>query len=112
MNVKTKRIRTYDTVSEAVNDLDRRGYSFDFNTSEHRMECLHNKGVHLNAREFKIDEIYRFEGETDPGDENIVYAISSKHHHLKGVLVNAFGTYSDTASAELVAKLSSKPVMN
>ena len=53
----------------------------------------------------KIDEHYRFEGDTDPADETIVYAISSGKYKLKGVLVNAFGVYSDSASNELIEKL-------
>ena len=68
------------------------------------MECKQKK-CRLRANEFEIDEVYRFEGDTDPGDENIVYAISSIKENIKGVLVNAYGVYSDTISAELVAKL-------
>ncbi len=52
-----------------------------------------------------IDEVHRFEGDTDPADEAIVYAISSTKHTIKGVLVNAYGMYSDSFSNELMAKL-------
>ncbi len=97
-------MQTYDTLSEAVNDLVRRGYGFNFNIKKNYIECLEN-GIHLQPDEFKIDEVYRFEGMTDPGDEDILFAISSAQHHLKGTLVNAFGVYADTASAELIAKL-------
>lgn len=98
-------MKTYDTMSEAVNDLQKRGYVHDFNLEEEWVECIQNK-CRLRADEFEIDEVYRFEGDTDPGDSNIVYAISSKLDDTKGVLVNAYGVYSDTTSAELVAKLS------
>ena len=59
----------------------------------------------MKADEFEIDEVHRFEGETDPGDENIVYAISSTTHQLKGVLVNAYGMYADSTSAQIISKL-------
>ncbi|MEO5643592.1 MAG: phosphoribosylpyrophosphate synthetase [Bacteroidia bacterium] len=98
-------MRTYDTMSEAVNDLQKRGYDHDFNLEQEWVECKQNK-CRLRADEFEIDEVYRFEGETDPGDENIVYAISSKKEDLKGVLVNGYGVYSDSISADLVSKLS------
>jgi hypothetical protein len=98
-------MKSYDTMSEAVNDLVKRGYDHDFNLEKEWVECKQNK-CRLRADEFEIDEVYRFEGETDPGDENIVYAISSKLDDTKGVLVNAYGVYSDAISADLVAKLS------
>ena len=98
-------MRTYETVSEAINDLVKRGYDHNFNLKEDCVYC-DSKGLHLKPEEFEIEEVYRFEGETDPADESIVYAISALHHSVKGVLVNAYGTYSDSISAALVAKLS------
>lgn len=97
-------MKSYETMSEAVNDLIKRGYDHDFNLEKEWVECKQNN-CRLKADEFEIDEVYRFEGDTDPGDENIVYAISSTKENIKGVLVNAYGVYSDTTSAELVAKL-------
>jgi hypothetical protein len=97
-------MRSYETMSEAVNDLQKRGYDHDFNLEQEWLECRQNN-CRIKADEFEIDEVYRFEGETDPGDENIVYAISSAKNKIKGVLVNAYGVYSDSISAELVAKL-------
>jgi len=35
----------------------------------------------------------------------ILYAISSDKHKLKGVLVNAYGIYSDTVTDEMLDKL-------
>ena len=94
----------YDTVSAATSDLARRGYTLEFTL---RPDCLycHANEAQLSPDEFTIDEVYRFEGDTDPGDENIVYAVSSKDGTMKGVLVDAYGTYADTASEELVSKL-------
>jgi hypothetical protein len=43
---------------------------------------------------------------SDVDNESILYAISSKQNNMKGILVNAYGIYADTASALLVAKLS------
>ena len=50
-------------------------------------------------------EFHRFEGNSDPGDEAIVYAIESRNG-LKGVLVNAFGVYSEPLSDDMMKKLS------
>jgi len=99
-------MKIYDTLSEAVNDLVQRGYNYNFNMKRDCITCLET-GVTLQPEEFEIDEIHRFECMTDPGDENILFAISSVQYNLKGTLVNAFGVYADTASAELIARLGS-----
>ena len=94
---------TYDTLSEAVNGLKQRGYSIDFNMESDVLVC-NKTPLALSPDEFEITEVYRFEGNTDPADEAVVYAIESKHGH-KGVLVNAYGPDADAASSELVKKL-------
>ncbi len=94
----------YQTVTEAVADLSKRGYQLNFNLRREYISCA-DQDLHLRPDEFQIDETYRFEGETDPGDEMIVYAVSSPAREIRGILVNAYGPYSDEVSAELVAKL-------
>lgn len=97
---------TYDTVSEAVNELIKRGYVTDFAIHPDQ-ECLvcNKTSLQLSAEDFKIDEIYRFEGQSDPGDEMIVFAISSDTFNIKGTVVNAFGVYSSGTSSKIVEKL-------
>lgn len=41
----------------------------------------------LNPDKFEITQMYRFEGDTNPEDEAVVYAIESQDGH-KGTLVN------------------------
>lgn len=93
----------YDTVSQAVEDLNLRGYTTDFNLVFDRIECVQTP-VSLGINEFEITEVYRFEGNSDPADEAIVYAIESKHG-LKGVLVNGYGPSADSISDEMIKKL-------
>ncbi|MBK8698612.1 MAG: phosphoribosylpyrophosphate synthetase [Saprospiraceae bacterium] len=97
---------SYETASEAINDLVKRGYTLDFNLHEEE-DCLICKETtaQLSPGEFEIDEIYRFEGNTDPGDEMIVFAISSRLDDAKGILVNAYGMYSDSNASIIVEKL-------
>ncbi len=97
---------TYDTVSEATNGLKQRGYSIDFNLE---FDCIsdHRAAVSLKPAEFEITEVYRFEGNSDPADEAVVYAIESKHGH-RGVLVNGFGISADTVSDDMIEKLKVK----
>jgi hypothetical protein len=96
----------YDTVSEAINDLIKRGYTIDFSIHPEQ-DCLVCKATTdpLSPEEFEIDETYRFEGNTDPGDEMIVFAISSKKYKMKGVVVNGYGMYSDSRISKIVERL-------
>ena len=99
-------MHTYDTVSEAVNDLRKRGFNLDFDA---RFDCVVCKDHTLQPDEFEISEIYRFEGNTDPADEAIVYGIESKHG-LRGILVNGYGASADELSNEMVKKLGMKQI--
>lgn len=96
----------YETLTEALSDLEERGYTHDFNIHSEK-ECLicNNNTAELDAEEFEIDETYRFEGDTDPADEMILFAISSTKHNLKGTLVNAYGIYSDAEANNVISKL-------
>lgn len=98
-------MRTYTTLSEAINDLAKRGYTANFNISNDCIECADNS-LRLCPDEFEIDEVYRFQEMSDVDNESILYAISSQQNHIKGVLVNAYGIYSETATSELIEKLS------
>src|ERR1700712_1007765 len=97
---------SYDTLSEAVNGLKQRGYSIDFNIEADKLICK-TTPVALAPDEFEIAEVYRFEGDTDPADEAVVYAIESKHGQ-KGILVNAYGPDSNPVGDALVKKLKEK----
>ena len=97
-------MKTYATLSEAINDLTKRGYTFNFNLKNDCIECV-EKNIQLQPDEFEIDEVHRFQEMSDVDNESILYAISSIQNNLKGLLVNAYGIYADTASAKLIEKL-------
>ncbi|MDZ4810559.1 MAG: hypothetical protein SGI96_20155 [Bacteroidota bacterium] len=92
---------TYDTVSEAVNGLKTRGFELDFNLQENCLIC--NEGQ-FDVNDFEIVEVYRFEGNSDPSDEAVVYAIESITG-MKGVLVNGYGISADAKSSDMAKKL-------
>lgn len=98
-------MNTYETVTEAINDLTKKGYSANFNLPLLRESLPEYERNNLNANDFDIDAVYRFEGVSDPADETILFAISSKRFALKGILINAYGMYEDTETYELVKSL-------
>ncbi|WP_128543007.1 phosphoribosylpyrophosphate synthetase [Larkinella soli] len=96
-------MESYDTLVEALNDLKQKGYTYDFNLAQDCLVC-HSPNLRLQPDDFEIVETYRFEGMSNPDDNSILYAIASKDG-LKGTLVNAYGTYADEISDEMVEKL-------
>ena len=97
-------MKAYDTLVEALKGLKSRGYTLDFNLQPDCLHCAAND-IRLHPEDFEITETYRFEGETNPSDESVLYAIEAKDGS-KGVLVNAYGIYADAASATMAKKLS------
>lgn len=97
-------MENYDTVVAALNGLKNRGYTLDFNILFDKITCAET-GVCLNPHEFEIIETYRFEGDTNPDDEDIVYAVKSVDGSVKGSITSAYGTYADSISTEMVQKL-------
>ncbi len=94
---------SYDTITEAISDLKARGYALDFNLQVNALQCF-SPDINLTPEEFEIKEIYRFEGDSNPDDEEIIYAIESKDGH-RGVFVNGYGTSADAVGAEMMKKL-------
>ena len=94
---------SYETLSEALQDLKRRGYREDLNLKPDCLECP-ALALRLHPEDFVIDEYYRFEGESNPDDNSIVYAISS-NMGVKGALVDAYGIYAENLTPEMVDKL-------
>jgi hypothetical protein len=95
---------SYVTLSGTMNELRKEGYVEDFNLKQNCLECR-NGQFKVFAHEFKIDKYFRFEGDSNPSDQAILYAISSDKHQLKGILVNAYGIYSEPVTDEMLEKL-------
>lgn len=92
--------RNYQSLLETVNDLKKRGYTYDF---DFQNACLYCSLISENfeAGDLRITEYYRFEGMSDPDDNTVVYAIESNRGH-KGILIDAYGAYSDEHKAAFI----------
>jgi hypothetical protein len=97
-------MNTYNNLVEATNDLMKRGYTENLSLEGDTVDDK-DKKIQMMANDFEIDEFYRFEGASNPSDMSIVYAVTSRKYNLKGVLVNAFGTYANNSSSAIDAKL-------
>src|SRR6201996_6263586 len=97
-------MKNYETLVDATNDLYKRGYTANLSLEGDTIDDK-DKNIHMTADDFEIDEFYRFEGPSNPSDMSIVYAVTSQKYGIKGVLVNAFGTYANSSSSAIQAKL-------
>ena len=98
-----KQEQSYNSLSEAIQELQALGYNQDFNFCDSGLE---NKGRSCiyPAEELEVTAFYRFEGASDPGDNTILYAIETSDG-LKGLLVDAYGAYSGNIPSEIIQKL-------
>ncbi len=87
----------YATVTKALQELNEKGYTTDFNLEEERIKT--------NCEDFEISHIYRYEGESDPGDEATVYGIKAKTGE-KGVFVVSPGSFSEDGAAKVLLDMS------
>ena len=88
-----------DTVSEVIEKLLKKGYKGDFVMTKKGL-TVRNSGENLLPDQIKIRKIYRFEGDSNPDDMSVLYAIES-YNGIKGILINAYGTYAGNESEDL-----------
>ena len=58
----------------------------------------------FSPEEVKINEFHRFEGESNPADTSIVYAIEAKDG-TKGLLIDSYGADSSIAIDQFIKKV-------
>ena len=78
---------------EAIQDLKRREFTANFEFLAQSFRDV-DSGRTFKANELTIVEHYRFEGESDPDDMSVVYAIEIVGG-LKGIIADAFGLYAN-----------------
>ncbi len=91
----------YASATQAVSNLQQQGFDKDFRIEGEYIVCEDEK---FDADELKISVVYRYEGQSDPGDETTVYGIET-HTGIKGILLVADGIYSDADSMKILKKL-------
>ena len=93
-----------DTLSGTIDMLRQQGYSEDFTIQPDCLRCV-TRQLDIKPEDFHIDALFRFEGMTNPDDEEILLAISSDTFKVKGILINAYGVYADVITGEMERKL-------
>jgi hypothetical protein len=99
-------LHNYKNLVEAVSGLYSRGFTYDFHFKD---SCLHcdTLSEKFAAQDLMITEYYRFEGMSDPEDNSVIYALESKQGY-KGIIIDAYGTYSDEHISEFLSSIKIK----
>lgn len=92
-----------DSLVTILNSLEAEGYKTQFKATDKGLESLSTFKLFQPA-ETKILHFFRFEGESDPEDSAIVYAIETNGGE-KGTLVDSFGPYSDPLVGHFIDKV-------
>lgn len=94
---------SYETLSLAIKDFQNKGYTVDFNLDENFLESKSNKRK-WKPEELTVVDFFRFEGESNPADNSILYIIET-NDGFKGLLVDSYGAQRGAISSEMIQKL-------
>jgi len=93
----------YASEIDAMLDLRRRGFTTDLEVRDGALRETAT-GRRFRPEELAIVEHHRFEGESDPEDMSVVYAIESDDG-ARGIVMDAFGAYADPKLAAFLEKV-------
>lgn len=91
------------TVLEITDRLREKQYTDDFEIKEGKLHAR-NADKTFAPADLMIEKVYRYEGESNPDDNAIVYALTAKDG-TKGVLVDSYGAYADVELAKLIGDI-------
>jgi hypothetical protein len=81
------------TLFDCINTLVRNGFTEYYKMSPKGLKALKREKIY-SPEEVKIVNFYRFEGDSDPADNSILYAIETNDVN-RGTLVDAYSAYAD-----------------
>jgi hypothetical protein len=97
-------VESAETVTDAIALLEADGYRTDFSFTDGTIRCSACDIAH-SPPQLLVRQTFRFEGETDPGDEAIVLGIECPACGMRGVVVSAYGPDASPEFLELLTRL-------
>ena len=83
-----------NTLSQVMEKLRLKGIDNELKMSDHgKMQCKALSNIY-SAEDLTIIKTYRFEGESDPGDNSILYILEDTNKNIS-YIIDAYGVYSD-----------------
>jgi hypothetical protein len=92
------------SLSSCSNKMREMGYSEDFQVDKDGLRTFGSATKHYSPDEIRIVNFYRFEGSSDPGDNNILYVIET-NDGVKGTLVDGYGPAASDDVSKFIVKV-------
>ena len=90
------------TVTEAVAFLQEQGYTDEIELNGPKLVCERTK-LSYDLANILVDHTFRFEGDSDPGDEAIVLGLRYPDSDIRATLVSAYGRDADPHNRRLLS---------
>ena len=91
------------TMVSCTNMLNKLGFTTQFKAFKAGLKSLDTEHVYA-PNEVTIVNFYRFEGDSDPEENSILYAIETSKGE-KGTLTDAYGVYSDPCVSDFIKQV-------
>ena len=92
-----------NTLSACVNQMVSEGYRECFKVTSRGLYST-SRSRYYRPEQVQIVDVQRFEGQSDPGDNAIMYSVETSDG-LKGTVIDAYGAYSDGSVARFMAEV-------
>jgi len=87
-----------NTLSQILEKLRLKGLDNEIKMTDHgKMQGVGIKKIY-NPEDLSIIKTYRFEGDSDPADNSVLYILEDKDHDI-GYILDAYGMYSSHEGA-------------
>lgn len=93
-----------ERATEAVARLRDAGFNEDLRIVDDRV-CTSAGAPLGRLDELTVDEIVRFEGRSDPGDQSILLAVRNPRTDVRGLLLTPYGPVAGASEAEVIEGL-------
>jgi hypothetical protein len=102
-NTQKPQVPFMKTLMECINKMVKDGYTDNLKMTKQGLYSP-QKDRTYTPEEVTIINFYRFEGQSDPADNAILYVIETTDG-VKGTLVDAYGAYADEAISKFTKQV-------
>lgn len=96
-----------DSLVTVLKKLEDSGFISQFEIDETGLKSMQSDKT-FQPHEIRIVRTYRFEGDSNPDDSAILYALETIDNE-KGTLVDGYGVSADTATGAFMKKVTVRP---
>lgn len=93
-----------ETLREALERLEGRGFEHSFRAQREGLLAFGDDRV-IAPEDLEVDEVVRFEGESDPQDSAVLFALRARDGSVRGTFLTMYGPQADPQSVAVLERL-------